>query len=262
MKDPNDIGLDGRTIEARLQGLSQQTAEDIKDCANTCDIYSRKKLLVKVLRGLDWEEKLRSFIRLFTKRRAEFEFALACHNARTVDELKVHSDEMKVKLAALDDKSVIMSLGFGIIDLTKALSRMDIIMKMFAKFMTSDEKQLASKVEEMGGIKLVLNNDTVLKELTASDPDRRRVDGPSGAKVSASALDDLKTELGEDLENAMKRNLKNFEAKFELQKKQIEKVAREEGDRVIGAVTGFVSQGPHDKIKDAVSVVDCSYLMT
>ncbi|KAI0960928.1 hypothetical protein AcV7_000168 [Taiwanofungus camphoratus] len=232
VKDPNDIGLDGRTIEARLQGLSQQTAEDIKDCANTCDIYSRKKLLVKVLRGLDWEEKLRSFIRLFTKRRAEFEFALACHNARTVDELKVHSDEMKVKLAALDDK-------------------MDIIMKMFAKFMTSDEKQLASKVEEMGGIKLVLNNDTVLKELTASDPDRRRVDGPSGAKVSASALDDLKTELGEDLENAMKRNLKNFEAKFELQKKQIEKVAREEGDRVIGAVTGFVSQGPHDKIKDA-----------
>lgn len=88
MKDPKDVGPDGRTIESRMQSISKQTAADIKACANVCDTYGKKRLLVKVLKGQVWEARLVEWVGTFTKRKSEFEFALAMHTARTVDSVK------------------------------------------------------------------------------------------------------------------------------------------------------------------------------
>lgn len=39
MTDPTKIAPDGQTIEGRMQGLCNDVAEDIKQCANACDTY-------------------------------------------------------------------------------------------------------------------------------------------------------------------------------------------------------------------------------
>lgn len=45
IRDPEHIGIDGDTVRGRLQRLAEDTAKDIKDCANVCDAYSKRKLI-------------------------------------------------------------------------------------------------------------------------------------------------------------------------------------------------------------------------
>jgi hypothetical protein len=73
VKDIDQIGPDNQTIKGRLQELCTKSATDIRECANTCDTFSKKKLVVKIFAGPIWEGKLVAFAGLFTKRRQEFE---------------------------------------------------------------------------------------------------------------------------------------------------------------------------------------------
>ena len=62
-----------------------QTAADIKECANVCDTYSKKRLLVKVLKGHSWDEKLQGYIQLFANRKAEITHLVTLHTGVAVD---------------------------------------------------------------------------------------------------------------------------------------------------------------------------------
>lgn len=75
IKDIEQVWPDGQSIKGRLQTLCTQTADDIKKCANTCDTYSKKKLVVKIFAGPIWEERLVAFVGIFAQRKQEFEFS-------------------------------------------------------------------------------------------------------------------------------------------------------------------------------------------
>jgi hypothetical protein len=45
VKDVEQVSPDGSSIKARMQQLAGDTAKDIRDCANTCDTYTKKKLV-------------------------------------------------------------------------------------------------------------------------------------------------------------------------------------------------------------------------
>ena len=85
-----------------------------------------------------------------------------------------------------------------------------------------------------------------------------RKDPPMSGKQKSLTLDQLKAELREDIDDALERNRETFEGKFELQvsflRIALEKYIHAESDRVIGAVTDLVTQGPYMKIKDPVGV--------
>ena len=68
-----------------MQDLVDRTANDIKECANVCDTYSKKRLLVKVLKGPIWDDTLKGFIQLFADRKAEFNFAVSIHTGMAID---------------------------------------------------------------------------------------------------------------------------------------------------------------------------------
>ena len=118
--DSKKVGPDGRTIEGRMQTLCVNAAEDIKQCANTCDAYLksvvilvlpplvpnhgfRKKILVRILAGPIWEVRLLEFVEIFAKRQKEFEFALAIH---TANEANTKPDTVKGRTAELNQKYV------------------------------------------------------------------------------------------------------------------------------------------------------------
>ena len=77
--------------------------QDIRECANVCDAYAKTKLLHKVLRGSRWEDELKIYVRRFSKRRADIEFALAVH-------LGINIDIAHRKLDMLDTKCVYLRL--------------------------------------------------------------------------------------------------------------------------------------------------------
>ena len=90
--------------EDRLRQLSDQTADDIKACANACNTYSKKKLVVKFIRSTVWEQRLASFTGTFTQRRGQFEFELTLRSTEVgtatyskVAEMQTSQQEMQKK---------------------------------------------------------------------------------------------------------------------------------------------------------------------
>ncbi len=268
IKDPKDVGPDGRTLEARLQSLSDNAAADIKACANACETYIKKRLLVKVLKGKVWESKLIDFIGTFTKRRAEFEFALAIHTAKAVE-------SMKRTVESIDEKWVSRLDGANSTDpICRVAALTALLRDQFCHFTPENEIELARKVEEKGGVQAVKNNDFLLRELddfqggadsgmkkgassktgggSANHATKTESVNERSAQRSTFTLQDLKDELHEDWDTALKENLKTFEGKFALQQRHLEqalsKFIHEENNRLIDEV----NKGPHDKIKNEV----------
>ncbi|KAF8210104.1 hypothetical protein K438DRAFT_140561 [Mycena galopus ATCC 62051] len=234
VRDADEIAPDGSTIKGRMQEIVQAAADDIKACANAVDAYSKKKVVVKILKGPVWEGKLVKFAGAFTKRRSEFEFALSIHTALGVD-------AANRTLSSVDKATQEMNL------------KMDQMMKMFASLVPPEHKEMMRIVEQKGGPQACQENDKILKELSDLEAKSTSLGSASQSTKSAqktSALEDLKDELTVDPEAAIEKNLTVFSRKFEVQKRQIvdelTKVVEREGDRVISAVTA----GPHDKIVD------------
>ncbi|KAF8208355.1 hypothetical protein K438DRAFT_1813864 [Mycena galopus ATCC 62051] len=234
VKDMEETAPDGTTIKGRMQELVKKTAEDIKSCANACDTYSKKKLVVKVLKGPIWEGRLVKFVGIFTQRRGDFEFALSIHTALGVD-------------AA--------NRAIGSVDKTtqEMNAKMDMMLNMFSQFVSPEQKEMARLVEQRGG-QAVLNDDKALKDLNDFE---NKSGGSRGINAASSSkptkpwdLDDLKDDLHTDPDTAMEQNLAKFSQKLDIQTRQItdemNRIVERQGDRIISAVTA----GPHDKIID------------
>ncbi|TCD69752.1 hypothetical protein EIP91_006288 [Steccherinum ochraceum] len=230
VRDPKERGPDGIPIDARLQGIAESTADDIKDCANTCDTYAKKRLVVKVLKGPVWETKLVGFVSTFTKRRGQFEEALAIHTARAVDRIEDSVYVLKTKLASMDEKLAVFN-------------------QIFQKFISSDEVKIAEKIKG-NDIKSIQKNESLLRDLNDFENAIETRPGERNNKRSAFSAKDLRDELQEDFESAIVKNLENFEGKFVLYQRQLReelsKFIREENDRLLTAV----KEGPHDRIKN------------
>ncbi|KAH9034702.1 hypothetical protein EDB85DRAFT_2288949 [Lactarius pseudohatsudake] len=232
------VAPDGRSIEDRLKTFVERTADDIKLCSNVCDTYAKKKLLAKVFLGPVWDDKLLSWVTLFSKRRQEFEFELSIHTSQGVDKANVKLDVIGDATRALDEK-------------------MDVLKAMFEQLVSPEQKQLAATVAASGGVKALRNNDKMLLELekTASKaPSAPSAEGHRGPRAKANDVnpnaDALRADVFEDPDAAVAMNQVVYFRKFEAQKRQIIDeltfVVKRESDRVIQEMKG----GPHDRIRD------------
>ncbi|CAL1709515.1 unnamed protein product [Somion occarium] len=233
VKDTNDVGPDGKTIEARLQALIKQTAEDIKDCANACDTYAKKRLLVKVLKGYSWEAKLVAFVGTFTKRRTDFEQALAIHTARAVE--AIHGD-VHIIQASVDAVN----------------AKLELFTRLFETFVPKELTTMKEKVKEKGDITIVLSSEAALRELNdfENSLDIQHKNDRS-KKRSDFTMKDLREELRYDFETSVRKNLETFAGKFELYQRQLKdeltKTINDANNRILTAV----KEGPHDKIRNS-----------
>lgn len=235
IEDRESIGPDGQTIEARMLALIQQTAEDMKACANACDTYIKKRLLLKVIYAPVWEGTLKGFIELFANRRKEFTLALSIHVGIGVD------DAMR-KLQEIDENTDTMS-------------------NLFSHVVSPDQQELIALVQEKGGQVAFMGNDTVLRELlefqpaTSIDLRGAKNDREVGSHVLVGDnLAIVKQELFESPVLSIRKNLDVFERKFQIQQKELvgyltqSGMVHHEGDRVIESVTS----GPRDRLIDFV----------
>ena len=152
-------------------------------------------------------------------------------------------------------------------------TRLDAVLGLFNKFVTADERRIVVEIESKGGLVKVRQDDEALKSLIAledtihphplgsGEAPRDLLREKSARNKASLAVDELKVELREDVEDAVAKNFEAFAGKFGLQVEvmqvALEGYIRTENDRVIGAVTDAMKQGPHMKIKDPVST-SCS----
>ncbi|KAM5533025.1 hypothetical protein V8D89_013293 [Ganoderma adspersum] len=232
IEDRESVGPDGQTIEARMLALIQQTAEDMKACANTCDTYIKKKLLFKVIYGPVWEGTLKGFIDLFANRRKEFTLVISIH-------VGIGVDDAVRKLQEIDENTDTMS-------------------NLFSHVVSPDQQELTALVQNKGGQVAVMGNDNVLRELLEFQPTTSiellrgaKNDGDVGSHVLVrDNLAIVKQELFESPVLSIKKNLEVFERKFQIQQKELEEetwwTVHHERDRVIDSVTS----GPRDRLID------------
>ena len=88
---------DGVTIGTRLEPLINAIALDIKECANACDTYSKKRLIVRVFTGSAWDETLQGYIKVFTDRKAELNLAISLHTGVSIDSAVDKLDQLMTK---------------------------------------------------------------------------------------------------------------------------------------------------------------------
>jgi hypothetical protein len=131
---------------------------------------------------------------------------------------------------------------------------------MLLLFRTLDsphEQELMKIVATNDGSKACLSNDAVLKELMMLRSGKDVANPTVGRRENFGAAErfalvQMKKELEEDEEKSLEKNMRLFERKLEVQKKQlvkeIENIVIREGDRVISALSG-----PHEHIIDSVS---------
>ncbi|KAI0661089.1 hypothetical protein C8Q70DRAFT_911215 [Cubamyces menziesii] len=229
IKDRDAVGPGGMTIEARMQNLVKQTADDITACGNACDTYAKKRLIVKVIKGSVRDSTLKNYIDIFAKRRKDFTFALAIHTGAGVD-------DANRKLDTLDNK-------------------MDAILEFFAKAVSPEQQEMAALVQKRGGSMAVMGSRDALSELLRLKPTAAAKHGEREASQrnihsDEDDLESLRIELFESPAAAIRNNLEVFERKLKMQQRvfaeEMRGMVHHEGDRVIDAVTS----GPHDRIID------------
>ena len=124
------------------------------------------------------------------------------------------------------------------------------MLELFKEFITPQQKELAAKVEEMGGA-AAQENEEVMEELDGVESTiTRRPGGRSDG--GRSKFTELQREIKGDPVEAIEDNSEFFNRKFDVQRRQIEedmaRMLNREGDRIIKAITG----GPQDRIVDPV----------
>ncbi|KAL6303383.1 hypothetical protein BKA93DRAFT_735065 [Sparassis latifolia] len=237
LKSINDVespGPDGISVKDRLLDLIEKTADDIKGCANACDTYAKMHIIVKVVKSSLWQNTLTGFVQLFAQRRAEFIFALSIHTS-----VGVH--QANQKLEDVDD------IAHRIDERTRLL------LDYFQVWNTPREEKINKAFMQMGSPELILDSTHYIEELLvlAHDSDEDITFRPSGSERGMQkSMEQIKQELRDAPDVAIKNNLSSFEGKFDLQRRQIvdqlSQVMHREGDRIISEVTA----GPQEKIKD------------
>ncbi|KAJ3554138.1 hypothetical protein NM688_g3261 [Phlebia brevispora] len=246
--DVHSPDASGLTLASRLRAIADTAADNIKECANACDAYSRKRLLVKVLTGPAWEGRFTEFLDRFAQTRSEFKFALAVHVAKSVVRIRDAIDGVGDKVDNIRTE----------------------LHDLFREYQSPEEHVIAAKVEEKGGVDYVKQHDMILRELIQYEDNlesaktksvERFGENTPAAQASRthfvklrpdeaertafkSNLANLRSDLREGVHEATARNMETFEPKFDFQLKQIQNAIREENNRVIRRLDA----GPHNRI--------------
>jgi hypothetical protein len=150
---------------------------------------------------------------LFTERRKQIALALQIHTTLGVDSANRTLAEMNKDVRAVDEKLNMILL--------------------FRRLDSPHEKDLLRLIYQRGGPKICLGSDAILRELTAvnqtTDPtatlstlrDPLTPSSQNSQTFDAKAFYAMRSELREDIQDALEKNLQIFDRKLEIQKSQL-----------------------------------------
>ena len=130
------------------------------------------------------------------------------------------------------------------------------MMQMFRdKFVTPEQRQLAILVKQKGG-DASIHDEQAMKELVTKETSISTPVGNERRRATKKFdLGETQREIQGDPTEAIEKNETSFNGKLRAQRRLIqedtERAVRQQGDRIISAVTG----GPHERIIDPVRIL-------
>ena len=130
------------------------------------------------------------------------------------------------------------------------------MMRMFQeKFVTPEQRRLTFLVKQKGG-DAAIHDRRALEELWNEEAMiSAPVENERNRTSKKFNFEEVRREIQGDPADAIEKNEESFNGKFRVQMRQIqediERAVKQQGDRVISAVTG----GPHDRVVDQVRIL-------
>ncbi|KAJ8088911.1 hypothetical protein PM082_014157 [Marasmius tenuissimus] len=234
------------TLADKMRPLCEQIGEDIKNCGNLCDMYSKQILLVKILKASIYEGRLADMGKKLDDRQKELHLALSMFTVETVQSLNDSAH------------SILESVN---------------MLQLFEMTRSPLEQKLVDFIKSKGGAERCMKDPTILKELIAMrrnafSRDEKEQNNRAGARLKHDSYAppgfeevdsgtpvrnpqeiQLQRELKQSIDESLQLNMEVFARKFEeqrMQLKALEKTVIQQAERVIDAV----QQGPHDRVID------------
>nr|GAT44855.1 predicted protein [Mycena chlorophos] len=199
LKDVETFAPDGTSIKGRMEAIIRLANSNMKDCANACDVYAKQGLLVRVIKGSAWEDQLARFSGEFTKRRAEFEFAMAIHTALGIESFS----------RSLEETS------------TEINTKIEMMSKFFAQ-MTTAEKEEEIRISGQRGVVAGSENEDTLSK--------------AGVKSLADLAVDLRTDPDAAIEANRELFSRKFAVQHQQLVDELEHMVAMQGQQVIAAL--------------------------
>ncbi|KAJ6561062.1 hypothetical protein DFH09DRAFT_1160351 [Mycena vulgaris] len=211
MRDPENKGRDGKTLTDRFQGLMVAIATDIDSCGSACDVYDRKSLLAKTIKSKIYEDQLAGYVTKFTDYKKDIEFELLMHTALGVDQVSRKLDGQDEVLRSIQKE----------------------VQALFRKLDTQRERDMRKIIDDKGGAKACIDDDSTLQDLVAKSSESLSAMDltHAGEGDLASLKRALNKELLEDVDEAFQKNMTPFKFKLDM-------------------IIGELSNKEHEKIED------------
>ncbi|KAJ7200442.1 hypothetical protein C8J57DRAFT_1736598 [Mycena rebaudengoi] len=232
---------DNQPVLGRLEAICKTMEKDIKECYNVLNAQERRRLAIKFLRAANWNKELGLYASRFVKRREELLFALSMRTVNTTEEIKAD---------------------------------VKIMMEMFEKILTPQEREMGRWIRANGGQQAVLKDDKLCAEMLKQEAlvvastgikyeasgaassglvgsaDKGKASANEDPKIAAKAVAALRKQYHDDIQAIIQENLESYSKRFDLGLEDLGqdlgKKIQHEGDRLIRYLRG----GPHQRIKD------------
>ncbi|KAJ7073257.1 hypothetical protein B0H15DRAFT_793050 [Mycena belliarum] len=140
----------GKTVAATLSGVCTLIAEDIKNCGNLCDKYSKTSFCGKLLKSPLYNERFSKFIQLFETWMRELDRKLGLFTAITVHSLSVSMDQVYTTLQSNNEHMKTLIL--------------------LQRLQSPLEQKILKAIKRHGGSEACMADDKIIEELIAMTP--------------------------------------------------------------------------------------------
>ncbi|KAF8996216.1 hypothetical protein BDQ17DRAFT_1364614 [Cyathus striatus] len=197
LKAPSETGIANESLTDLVKAISNE----IKECGNDCDCYSKKKPLSKFIKANGYEKQFSDHIERFAQRREQLNLQLLLYLGRKQEEMESKLDSIQLQLSSLPEE---------ILKAFRSSREVDVL-----DFIASQKK---SDISEC------LKDDNIFSKLLskAGEAPPSYEDAQRAQSERKAIRDTLLKELKEDLTTELRQNMTSFEGKLKLQNESLQ----------------------------------------
>ncbi|TFY65824.1 hypothetical protein EVG20_g5265 [Dentipellis fragilis] len=227
-----------KIFDEKMQELFSRIGTDIKKCGNTCDAYSKKSLIARVVQGTSWEKAFSAYSEMFLKHRDEIQRLVNFRTAVIVVQIDEDVQSAKRRFGKLPHSSWMKRMC------SLLVHSIDELTALFKEYMTNTQKAV-SEYKNKHAQDNSVDRDKYLMGLIQTSNEAEQ-GGTRPTQSSYSQLQSIKKELELSVKFAIRDNRIYFDRKFELQKQELEDVIDRQAQRILKAV----AKGAHERVSN------------
>ncbi|KAF9053115.1 hypothetical protein BJ165DRAFT_1523845 [Panaeolus papilionaceus] len=245
IRNPQESGPYGTSLQARFQDLLKRVEEDIRNCGSDCDVYAKKGVWARTLKSKQFESRLAGWGNKFIEHKANILTHIHTHTALQISSMHDKVDRIQETLHGLGNK---LDMATAFRQGSDKARRVQIaMMDLLAQLDTPKEKDIKKFIAESGGAEAVVEDeDKVLKLANKTGESIASLAGDTIIQNSDDVVKRfqtrLKGELAEDVAGLFSKNIDLFGRKLDMISIQI----KQDSAMVVRTLSG----GSHDRITD------------